>query len=101
MKRREFIAGRRLALLSLPFVLMCAAKPNFAQSITSPQARIEAATRELETNSQYQSLSAKFRQQLMEFVAGNMLFVLLHELGHAAEPLAKRSGAACWRHCMR
>jgi hypothetical protein len=78
------ITCRRLALLSLPFVLICAAKPIFAQSITSPQARIEAATRVLESNSKYKSLSPNFRQQLMEFVAGNMLFVLLHELGHAA-----------------
>jgi Putative metallopeptidase len=83
MKRCKFNTGRRLALLSLPFVLICAAEPIVAQSITSPQARIEAATRVLESSSQYQSLSPHFRQQLMEFVAGNMLFALLHELGHA------------------
>jgi Putative metallopeptidase len=83
MKRCKFNTGRRLALLSLPFVLICAAEPIVAQSITSPQARIEAATRVLESSSQYQSLSPNFRQQLMEFVAGNMLFALLHELGHA------------------
>jgi hypothetical protein len=80
-QRGEFIAGRRFALLSLPFVLIC--EPIFAQSIAPPQARIESATRVLETNPKYKSLSPKFRQQLMEFVAGNLLFVLIHELGHA------------------
>ena len=84
MRRKQFIAGRRLALLSLPFVLICGAEPSFTQSIASRQARIDAATRALESNPRYKSLSPKFRQQLMEFVAGNMLFVLLHELGHAA-----------------
>jgi hypothetical protein len=83
MQRGEFVAGRRFALLSLPFVLICAAEPIFAQSIAPPQARIEAATRVLESNPKYKSLSPKFRQQLMEFVAGNMLFVLIHEFGHA------------------
>jgi hypothetical protein len=29
-------------------------------------------------------LSEEQREKLIEFVAGNMLFVLLHELGHAA-----------------
>jgi hypothetical protein len=84
VKLYKFMTGRRLALLSLPFVLICAAEPIFAQSITSPQTRIKAATRVLERNSKYKSLSPRFRQQLMEFVAGNMLFVVLHEMGHAA-----------------
>src|SRR5260221_3277975 len=30
------------------------------------------------------NLSEEQREKLIEFVAGNMLFVLLHELGHAA-----------------
>lgn len=50
----------------------------------SPQARIDAAVRELGNNPRFKTLFPKFRQELTEFVVGNMLFVMLHELGHAA-----------------
>jgi Putative metallopeptidase len=48
------------------------------------QQRIDAAARALHDNSQYKHLSLKYLQGLVEFVSGNTLFVLLHELGHAA-----------------
>jgi hypothetical protein len=48
------------------------------------QARIDAAALALRSNPQFKNLSPKYLQGLAEFVSGNMLFVLLHELAHAA-----------------
>ena len=38
----------------------------------------------LQNNPRLKRLSAQQRENLVEFVTGNMLFVLLHELAHAA-----------------
>jgi putative metallopeptidase DUF4344 len=48
------------------------------------QAMINAAAHALRDNPQFKSLSPKYLQRLAEFVSGNMLFVLLHEMAHAA-----------------
>jgi Putative metallopeptidase len=49
------------------------------------QARIDAAALALrDSNPQFRRLSPKYLQGLAEFVSGNMLFVLLHELAHAS-----------------
>jgi hypothetical protein len=48
------------------------------------QARIDAAARALAKNPRYKDVSPEYLQRMSEFVSGNMLFVLLHELGHAA-----------------
>ena len=79
---------RRNVVLLLPFALMFATEPVFAQQPGASEAeglkaRIDAAALALGSNPRFKSLSAKDRQGLVEFVAGNMLFVLLHELGHA------------------
>ena len=86
----------RLALL---FVLIfgtesVVAQPAPSQSITpsqSPappggfQGRIDAAVRALrENNPRFKNLSPKYVQGLAEFVSGNMLFVLLHEMAHVS-----------------
>jgi hypothetical protein len=47
------------------------------------KSRIDEAVRGLSSHSQLKSIPANRREQLAEFVSGNMLFVLLHELGHA------------------
>jgi len=78
---------RRRHLLLLPaFVFMLAAEPAFTQpappDTTALQARVDAAAQALGSNPRFKRLSPKERQQLAEFVAGNMLFVLLHELAH-------------------
>jgi Putative metallopeptidase len=85
--------------LILLFALMSGAGPLVAQpapsqSSASPQspappgtfqARIDAAARALrESNPRFKNLSPEYVQGLAEFVSGNMLFVLLHELAHAA-----------------
>jgi hypothetical protein len=69
--------------------------PTASQSVAPPesanrtapgnfQARIDAAARKLAENPRYKNVSPEYLQQMSEFVAGNMLFVLLHELGHTA-----------------
>jgi hypothetical protein len=74
-------------LLLLVF-LMSATEPVFAQPTPADaeafQARIDAAAVALGSNPRFKSLSLKYRQGLAEFVTGNMLFVVLHEMAHAA-----------------
>ncbi len=48
------------------------------------QERVDAASRALHDDPQFKHLSPRYLQGLVEFVSGNALFVLLHELGHAA-----------------
>jgi len=78
------LAQRHGALL-LFFILMLAAKPAVAQSPLAAgqfQARIDAAVLALGSNPRFKNTSLKFRQQITEFVIGNVLFAMLHELGH-------------------
>jgi Putative metallopeptidase len=79
---------RRRHMLLLPaFALMLGAEPAFTQSAPPAtadlQARIDAAALALGSIPKFKRLSAKDRQQLAEFVSGNVLFVLLHEMAHA------------------
>ena len=64
------------------------AVPEPANNAAKPgnfQARIEAAALALrESNPRFKGLSPKFVQGRAEFVSGNMLFVLLHEMAHAS-----------------
>src|SRR5215475_2127975 len=80
-------------LLLLPFVFLVSAEPIVAQPASSEaassegekfQARINATARALGDDPRFKNLSAEYRQEVVEFVTGNMLFVLLHEIGHAA-----------------
>jgi hypothetical protein len=48
------------------------------------KARVDEAVRALQDRPQSKGMSLQQRQELVEFVSGNMLFVLLHELAHAA-----------------
>jgi hypothetical protein len=65
------------------------AQPAPPQPATSPklsafQSRVDAVVLALrESDPRFKSLSPAAAQGLVEFVSGNMLFVLLHELGHA------------------
>jgi hypothetical protein len=65
------------------------AQPASSQPATSPelpafQSRVDAVVLALrESDPQFKSHSPEAAQGLVEFVSGNMLFVLLHELGHA------------------
>src|SRR5271167_292662 len=49
------------------------------------QARIEAAALALrESNPRFKGLSPKYVQERAEFISGNMLFVVLHEMAHVS-----------------
>ncbi len=65
------------------------AQPDLSQPAKAPelaafQAKVDAAATALrERDPRFKDLSPDAAQGLVEFVSGNMLFVLLHELGHA------------------
>jgi hypothetical protein len=58
--------------------------PNRPRSGRFFQERIDAAVRALKELPQFKDVSPAYLQGLAEFVSGNMLFVLLHQLGLAA-----------------
>jgi hypothetical protein len=63
----------------------CAGRPAFAQPAPQPetfQARITEIARSLAADPRLKRLSQQRRENLMTFVTGNVLFVILHELGH-------------------
>jgi hypothetical protein len=60
-------------------------EPSQAAKIQSErfQAKVDEAARQLDNDPRLKRLSQQQRKDLVEFVTGNMLFALLHELGHA------------------
>lgn len=85
---RSRMLRRHHILLPLLLAAMFIAVRVFAQPAPAQpealQARIDAAAAALEKNPRFKSLSPQYRQVIAEFMAGNTLFVLLHELAHAA-----------------
>ncbi len=85
---RSRLLRRHHILLPLLLAVMLLAERVFAQPAPAQpgafQARIDAAAAALEKNPRFKSLSPQYRQVIAEFMAGNTLFVLLHELAHAA-----------------
>jgi hypothetical protein len=69
-----------LALLALA-ARLAGAQPA---DTTSPQAKVYAFAQGLAKNPKFKKLSPKYLQAITEFVIGNTLFAMLHELGHAA-----------------
>ena len=101
LTRRIPPCAPRLWCMVLPFVLSFGAGPVFSQpgpplssAPSQPadnarpgnfQSRINAAAQALrESNPRFKGLSAKYVQERAEFVSGNMLFVVLHEMAHVA-----------------
>jgi Putative metallopeptidase len=81
----------RLSLRHLPFdaivgilLISCGAASGQSVPSGSPsfQARIEAVARALQDAPRLKNLSEQERIDRVEFVVGNTLFILLHELGH-------------------
>src|SRR5689334_22528436 len=78
MSRTSCVA---LALLLLALAgVPAAAQPDKAALL---EARIDAAATALKGEKRLSHLSDRDRRGITRFVAGNMLFVVLHELGHA------------------
>jgi Putative metallopeptidase len=85
---RSRLFRRQHILLPPLFAVMLISGPLFAQPAPAQpgtlQARSDAAAVALEKNPRFKNLSPLYRQQIAEFMAGNTLFVLLHEMAHAA-----------------
>src|ERR1700726_4501336 len=77
----------RQVMLLLPFVLIGLAEA-WAQPTPADfdrfRSRIEEAVHALGNHPRMKGIPPERRQQIAEFVSGNMLFVLLHELAHTA-----------------
>jgi hypothetical protein len=88
---RSRCVGLKLGYLMLgcSILLIEATGPHaaHAQTATSPsqpfQAGVDEAVRELANDPKLKDVPTDKRRPLIEFVAGNMLFVYLHEMGHA------------------
>jgi len=66
-----------------PLSVAPAYKQEDAADILQFEIRLEQAAHALENDPGLKDLTLEQRKSLIEFVAGNMLFVLNHELGHA------------------
>jgi Putative metallopeptidase len=81
-------AALRLVLIFGLMSVAAVAEPVVAQPAPSQgnfQARIDAAALALrDDNPRFKNLAPKYIQGLAEFVSGNMLFVLLHEMAHVS-----------------
>jgi hypothetical protein len=84
--RSRFIRRQQI-LLPVLFAILSMARPAFAQPAPaqtgSLQTRSDAAAVALERNPRFKGLSPQYREVIADFMAGNTLFVLLHELAHA------------------
>jgi hypothetical protein len=82
------MALRRCRLPVLVGVCALAIAPASAQptpaEFDSFRARIDAAIRAVGNHPRFRALSPQKREEIAEFVSGNILFTLLHEMGHAA-----------------
>jgi hypothetical protein len=86
--RPSRLLRRRHMLLFLLFAFMFATERLFAQSVPDEseafQGRLDAAALALGSSPRFKDRSPQYRQKLAEFVSGNILFVICHEVAHAA-----------------
>ncbi len=86
--RSDRATGRCLWRTIVAAFLLFGAGPTHAQTPPSEpghfQERIDEVARSLQNNPRLKKLSQQEREKLVEFVTGNMLFALLHELAHTA-----------------
>jgi hypothetical protein len=81
--------ARRIGIaLTMQAIVMLAATPTVALPASYQprkiEERINAASAALAGDPKFKNLSPKRRQDLAEFVSGNILFVICHEIAHAA-----------------
>jgi hypothetical protein len=81
-----WLRARKKLVISL-LALLVGALPLYAQKAAPEQqrarARMENAMREMGGDARMKKMSEQQQRDLVEFVAGNMLFVGFHEMGHA------------------
>jgi hypothetical protein len=80
--RRDYLLPVLVGVCALA-VAPASAQPTAAE-FESYRAGIDAAVRAVGDHPRFRRVSLKKREELAEFVSGNFLFTLLHELGHAA-----------------
>jgi hypothetical protein len=87
LRAPQFLRRRHIQFL-LFFAFMFATEQIFAQSVPYEseafQERLDAASLALGSSPRFKDRSPQYRQKLAEFVSGNILFVLCHEVAHAA-----------------
>lgn len=82
--RATRVLGRCLLALALMAPLwLCAPASAQDAEIFALQSRIDAAAASLKGEKRLKQYSDTRRQDITRFVAGNMMFVLMHEMGHA------------------
>ncbi len=72
---------------SLSLLLLTCATPAAAQALPAPsplEMRITEAAQMLAKDTRFAAIVPRRGQELVEFVAGNVLFALTHEMGHVA-----------------
>jgi Putative metallopeptidase len=83
--RAPWLLRCRHILFLLFFAFMFATERIFAQSVPEAfQERLDTAALALGSSPRFKDRSPQYRQRLAEFVSGNILFVLCHEVAHAA-----------------
>ena len=88
------MANRMGCICALAGILLAGALPAAAQVVAPQateqakqrsaqfQARVEQVVKDFNNDPRLQDLTPQQRKELIEFVTGNMLFALLHEMGH-------------------
>jgi hypothetical protein len=86
--RSARLLRRRNIVVPLLFALLLGTERISAQSVPYEsdafQERLDAAALALGRSPRFKDRSQQYRQRLAEFVSGNILFVLCHEVAHAA-----------------
>lgn len=86
MKMNRLCGVPFIALLFFGHALRAQTAPSQPLQAQSEQlqAKIAQVAHTLQSNPRLKNMSQQQRESLVQFITGNMLFVLLHELGHAA-----------------
>src|SRR4029077_11059169 len=84
MKMSRLCGVSLVALLFFGHALRAQTAPSQSlQESEQLQAKIGEVARTLQSNPRLKKMPQQQRENLVQFITGNMLFVLLHELGHA------------------
>ena len=78
------LGGARLLGAAFAMVLACHGQAGAQEAPKSFEARLDQAVRELANDPHFKGLSEEQRRDRIEFVVGNVLFALMHEVGHMA-----------------
>jgi hypothetical protein len=83
-----------VGLLVAAWSAMASAMTAAPAPITQIEERVNEAVRARANDARFKGLTEQQRRERIEFVAGNVLFAMAHEVGHNAD---QRAGLACPR----